>query len=544
MAKLERTEKPLNVILNDLENGDLGLPEIQRGYVWRKTQIRDLVESLYKEYPCGLVLYWKPPEEVMQHLQLRDFAFHPSRIPKDKKPSFLVLDGQQRLTSLHRVLEGEADVHFNIEEEKFENYSRKLKNQPHWVPVSKVLQDGATKIWRQVKKEFSSGNSVALSDEQEDLYLDRLGRLEKIKEYKIPVQILHTDDYEEITEAFIRINSKGTKLREAELALAQLALHLPGSVAKEFGKALDRYEDRSFELDARFLIRCFVAVATGQSRFKYLGKLWSKKAEELRRYWAQTERGLDYAINFLRNNAGIESSDWIPAMNALVPLVVYFSGERRSPEQDGDRLLFWFFSATMWGRYSSSVETKLDQDLTAIEKAKVDGLLENLRKDTRDLVVDEDELVGNYQRSPFLTSLFVVVRRRRAKDWFRDIELSATNVGPSDQLELHHIFPKALLRKNGYPRKEFDDLANIAFLSQKGNRTVQSSEPHSYIKQFEIAKDRLEAQFVPLDPALWKVDRFKDFISERRRLIALGMNEYLAQLAGNMAHPEKVGSQT
>lgn len=528
MAKLERTEKPINVILSDLENGELGLPEIQRGYVWKKTQVRDLIESLYKEYPCGLVLYWKPPEDVLVNLELRDFAFHPTKVPKDKKPSHLVLDGQQRLTSLHRVLEAEVEVYFNIEEEKFENYSRKLKNQPQWVAVSNVLQSGATKVWRDIKRTLSNGQ---MTDEQEDRYLDRLGRLERIKEYKVPVEILHTDDYEEITEAFIRINSKGTKLREAELALAQLAFHLPGSVSKKFDEALEDYEEKNFEFEARFLMRCFVAVATNQSRFKYLGKLWSRSAQDLEQVWRCTKRGLDYTVNFLRNNAGIESSDWIPSLNALVPLVVHFSKDRQGAEQDTNPLLFWFFSACMWGRYSSSPETKLDQDLGALEKQGNEGLLENLRKDARDLVVDMEDLIGSYQSSPFLPVLFAVIRKRRAKDWFRDIELSATNVGPADQLELHHIFPKAFLRKHGYTRKHFDDLANIAFLSQKGNRTVQSSEPHSYIKEFAIEKKRLEAQFVPVNPELWKVDRFEEFIQERRRLIAQAMNEYLSQLA-------------
>ncbi|GAG89697.1 unnamed protein product, partial [marine sediment metagenome] len=119
MAKLTRMEKPMNVIIEERQRGELGLPEIQRGYVWKQTQVRDLIESMYKNYPCGLILYWKPPSEMLDNLQLRESAISSSRASADKKPTFLVLDGQQRITSIMRVLEGTTEVYFNVEEEKF-----------------------------------------------------------------------------------------------------------------------------------------------------------------------------------------------------------------------------------------------------------------------------------------------------------------------------------------------------------------------------------------------------------------------------------------
>ncbi len=160
-------------------------------------------------------------------------------------------------------------------------------------------------------------------------------------------------------------------------------------------------------------------------------------------------------------------------------------------------------------------------------------MIQNLRRHVRDLIVDDDELIGHYKRSPFLTVLFAVVRRRHAKDWFRDVELNSTNVGPADQLELHHIFPRTLLRKHGYSHREIDDLANIAFLSQKGNRTVQSTEPVNYIEKFKIDPKRLRDQFLPMDRELWIVSNFPKFIEERRRLIAKAMNDYLIGLGAH-----------
>ena len=533
MAKLERTEKPINVILEECQRGELGLPEIQRGYVWGQTQVRDFIESLYKEYPCGLILYWKPPSEVLENLQLRDFAVRLGTGGGIRPPSFLVLDGQQRLTSLMKVLQRDPKVYFHVGDERFEIYSRKMDGQSMWVPVESVLTDGAVKVWMNLK--------LAVGKEASEEFLTRLSRLEKIKEYRIPVEILHTDDYDEITEAFIRINSRGTKLREAELAIARLAFNLPGIVAKEFDEALDEYEQNHFEFDARFLMRCFVAVATGQSRFRHLREFWKKTSpSELEQYWKSTRQGLDYAINLLRTSIGIESSDWIPSLSAIVPLVVYLSS-REGPVGDAEAnlLVFWFYSASTWGRYSASLETKLDEDLLAMRESGMEGLVRNCRKEVSDFRVDEHELIGTYQRSPFRPLLFAIVRRKHARDWFHPVELTATNVGPKHQIELHHIFPRSLLKKHeGFETKEIDDLANIAFLSQDANRKVRNLEPVEYIKKFKIELDRLAAQFVPADhevPAdqdLWRVENFRKFLEKRRRLISAAMNDYLRALGG------------
>jgi hypothetical protein len=535
MAKLERTEKSMNVIIEELQKGELGLPEIQRGYVWYQTQVRDLVESMYKEYPCGLILLWKPPAEMLDSLKLRNTEIFSQESDSAVKPLFLILDGQQRLTSVLRVLNGRTDVYFNVEEEKFEIKSPKIKNQPNWISVTDLFRNGAIKTWKQLKAKHTE-----IDEEKSDEYLERLSRLEKIKEYRIPVEILHTDDYEEITEAFIRINSKGTKLREAELALAQLALSLPGLVSNEFEDALEEYESKDFRFEARHLIRCFVAIATGQSRFKHLNKLWESGDDELKRYWRLTKKGLDSTINFLRNNVGIESSDWITSINALVPIVIYFSKKRQLTDAEEKLLLFWYYSASIWGRYSSSAETKLDQDLDVLinkdsltlKDSGLDSIIKNCRKDVSDLRVDEEELIGTYQRSPFLPLLFAIARKQKAKDWFNAIELSATSVGPSHQVEMHHIFPKSILKKMGYSPKEYDDLANIAFLSQEANLEVRNSAPIDYIKRYGIEKDRSKTQLIPINEDLWEIENFEKFKIERRKIIAASMNEYLTKLGG------------
>ncbi|GAH97898.1 unnamed protein product, partial [marine sediment metagenome] len=131
----------------------------------------------------------------------------------------------------------------------------------------KFFNEGAVKVWRKLKPQLDL-HSIQIDESKLDEYLSRLSTLEKTRDYRYPVMTMHTDDYEEITESFIRVNSRGTRLRGAELAMAQLALHWPGALVKEFEAALDNYEQANYDLEARFLMRCFVAVATGQSRFR------------------------------------------------------------------------------------------------------------------------------------------------------------------------------------------------------------------------------------------------------------------------------------
>jgi hypothetical protein len=527
MAKLERSDKPVSVLVDELSTGALGLPEIQRGYVWNRPQARDLIDSLYREYPSGLILLWKPKEfPVLRETDLEQKA--------SRTPELLVLDGQQRLTSLKKVFDGEIDVYFNVEEEGFQIYSRKLKADPLWISVKSVVRAGAVKVWRDLRTRLNNTDMQSRPDEQQlDKYLGRLAALERIREYRYPVMIIHTDDYEEITESFIRVNSRGTRLKAAELAMAKLALHWPGALVGEFENALDDYEQAGFDIEARFLIRCYVAVATGQSRFGSLGILWKKKPAEREAIWKKTRQAVDYTINFLRNNAGIESSDWVPSINALVPVVAYFSSKRSELTGDQEKgLLFWLFQATVHGRFTGSPETKIDQDLRALESLDpIGGLVANLKRGVPSFEISPEMVEGRYQRHAFLPVLFAICRQRCAKDWFTGTALSSTNVGPEHQLELHHIFPKAVLKKKrDFKAKEIDDLSNIAFVSRKANRSILKSEPSRYLP--DIEEDRLRAQYIPMQPGLWEPERFRDFLGERRKLITAAINDYMKEIGG------------
>ena len=258
---------PLKVreLLDEIERGEVLLPEIQRSYVWKGPQVTRLLDSLYREYPTGQILLW-------------DTTLLPIRKPMEGvggvsenmvgRPK-IVLDGQQRLTSLYLAL-GEANsaikAYFNLETEQFQLYLRRLDADPLWVPVREIVRNELHDL--QVLEGIAKSGGPGIGDPKSRVYLDRLQALKKIGEYKYPIEIFRSDDYEEATELFVRINSAGTRLRAAELVLAQLAMRLPGVIVETFEQAIDEYEELGYALDARFLIRALIAVGTGQSKFR------------------------------------------------------------------------------------------------------------------------------------------------------------------------------------------------------------------------------------------------------------------------------------
>ncbi len=349
--------------------------------------------------------------------------------------------------------------------------------------------------------------------------------MQAIGQYQVPVHVLKGFDYEEVTDIFLRVNSKGTRLREAELAIARLAFRLPGMITEELGKFEDKLESEHYDIELRFLVRCLTAVTTGQSRFRPLANV---PEAQIRQGWAKTKRAMEHFVNLLRNNLGIESSDWLPSMNAFVLPVTYLSRLAHPSKVDTKGLLRWFLLASTWQRYAGSAETTMDQDLRVLNESNPFELLaHDLRQSTGRLEVTAEDLDDAGTTSPLFLSMYLACREASATDWWHDIKLSSTNLGTDHSLELHHIFPKALTR-HLYPRRDINELANMAFLSKRANAEISASEPKDYLPG--IPEDRLRAQSVPADRNLWAVGRFQDFLAARRALLAEGINAFLKTL--------------
>ncbi|MGA7614034.1 MAG: DUF262 domain-containing protein, partial [Thermoanaerobaculia bacterium] len=569
MAKAEATVEEL---VGMIQRGELRLPEMQRRYVWRAPRVRDLLDSLYRGYPSGAILLWETDEDV----PLQEFA-----VTQDANPfasTRLLLDGQQRLTSLSAVIRGEPvtvrgrqrpiELLFNLEhpdqlavvtevnedgeddeevadddvdadeetadsdedelQRRFERMTfvvatKKLQALPHWVKVSDVFKTNEDAPFLQ------RAGIESFSDARYTKYSQRLSRLRDIRRYSYRMDVLERSmTYDEVTEIFVRVNSLGAKLRSSDLALAQITAKWPGSLTK-FQDFEATCAKAGFELELGIHLKNLVAFATGQSRFLTVGSLPRERLEES---WEQCKRGMEFALNFLKSNAGIDSPALLSSPFIVVSLA-YF-GHIRGYEigaEEAHRLRYWVLTANAKGRYSrGSSETLLDQDLTTIRGGgDADDLVDRLRLQVGRLDVRPEELAGRNRRSALFKTMFLAFRDHGARDWSSNLAIAIDHSGASDRLQFHHIFPKALLRDSGRTPREADDIANLAFISGKTNRKISDTPPEVYIKTLREKKgdETLRTQCVPLDEELLEVGQYDTFLSRRRDLIADCLNAFL-----------------
>ena len=567
MAKAEASVEEL---VSMIERGELRLPEMQRQYVWRSTRVRDLLDSLYRGYPSGAILLWETDEAV----PLQDFAVSQSTNPYQS--TRLLLDGQQRLTSLSAVIRGEPvsvrgrrrpiDLLFNLEhpdqlavvteveengddeddadddseligdetdsteDELLKRFNkmtfvvatRKLEQLPHWVKVSEVFKTDNDAPF--LKRAGISG----FDDPRYEKYSQRLARLRGIRKYVYRMDVLErTLSYDEVTEIFVRVNSLGAKLRSSDLALAQITAKWRHSLQtfQDFQKACAK---TGFDLDLGLHLKNLMAFATGQSRFQIVGSL---NVEKLQKAWKEACDGMEFALNFLRSNLGIDSPALLSSPFLLVVLAYFGHSRNYALSNDEARQLrYWALMANAKGRFSrGSSETILDQDLASIRQGgAVSELIDRLRLQFGRLDITAEELEGRNQRSALFKTMFLAFRAAGTKDWRSHLAIALDHSGVQHRLQFHHIFPKAVL-KTSFTAREADDIANLAFIGGKTNRAISDKAPAVYLPPLvdQLGEPAFAAQCIPVGASLLEVESYKAFLLERRKRIATALNTFV-----------------
>lgn len=546
-----------------IARGELRLPEMQRDYVWRGPRVRDLLDSLYRGYPSGAILVWETEEPV----PLREMAIAQEENPYQK--TLLLLDGQQRLTSLSAVLRGEPlsvpgrkwpiELLFNLEhpeavlaadidegadedvgdeavdadelsrrinELTFVIGTKKLAAMPQWVGVSEVFTSEDNGLFLQ------RAGLTGFDDPRYAKYSQRLARLRGIRKYEYRMDVLERSlTYEDVTDIFVRVNSLGAKLRSSDLALAQITARWRHSLVV-FQAFQAECAGRNFDLDLGIHLKAMIAFTTGQSRFLTVGKL---KLDELQNGWAEATEGMRFAINFLKSNVGIDGDGLLSSPFLMIVLAFYGHARGYSlGAAEAAQLRRWVLLANTKGRFSrGSTETILDQDLAAIGRGeRAEALIERLRLQFGRLDVTVAELEGKDSRSSLFKTMFLAFRSGGAKDWTSNLAISMTHAGSQHRLEAHHFFPKALLAKAGLASREAEDIANLAFIGGKTNRRISDKSPADYVPELlgDSAGPLLAQQAIPTEPQLWVPERYREFLRLRREEIARVINTFLAEV--------------
>lgn len=425
--------------------------------------------------------------------------------------------------------EEEADASEDELQKRFDRMTfvvatRKLEQLPQWVKVSEVFKTDSDASFLQ------RAGVTGFDDERYQKYSQRLARLRGIRKYVYRMVVLErTLSYDEVTEIFVRVNSLGAKLRSSDLALAQITAKWRGSL-KTFQSFQATCSKLGFEMDLGIHLKNLVAHATGQSRFLTVANL---QLEQLQSGWDSSCPGMEFAINFLRSNTGITSPALLASPFLLISLGFYGAHRNYAIASDDARgLARWVLLTNAKGRYSrGSSETLLDQDLKTIRDGGSHAeLLDRLRTQEGRLDIAPEELEGRSQRSSLFKTMFIAFQKADARDWHSNLAIAISHVGSAHQLQFHHIFPKALLKKSGFLAREIDDIANLAFIDGKANRKISDKSPAIYIPEL-IATNSEQAftsQCIPTNPALLTPEHYRAFLADRRRLIVERLNELLA----------------
>lgn len=248
------------------------------------------------------------------------------------------------------------------------------------------------------------------------------------------------------------------------------------------------------------------------------------------------DRSARYVSNFLdavSGRLGLDHDRVLMGRGAIpvVSRLLHLTGGRFTDARQRDRALFWYIHAGLWGRFASATETTLAQDYEVLERAGIDGLVGSLERWRGSLDIRPHDFEGSSRGSRFYPLLYMLTRVKGARDVGSGLQLRAEMLGHLTSLQVHHIFPKALLYRAGFERTDVNAIANFCFLTQETNLAVGKRRPEDYFAEAEQKHPGvLASQWIPDDPALWSVDRYWDFLAARRELLADAAQSFLAEL--------------
>ncbi len=314
----------ISTILDHIDSGHMALPEFQRGYVWNRDQVRGLFDSLYRRHPVGGLLVWATESKG---------AAHRGDGPLAAGVVKLLLDGQQRMTSLYGVVRGQppkffdgnarafTGLRFHLEKEQFAFYQPvKMKDDPLWIDVTELMRQGSAVLGELIAR--LSADPV-LAPRVGD-YAARLSQLLGIREIDLHVEEITGEDktLEVVVDIFNRVNSGGTKLSKGDLALARICADWPEG-RERMKEELKRWAGADYHFNLDWLLRSVNTALTGEAKFQYLH---DKSAQEVQEALKRTVKYIDTALNLIGGRLGLDHDRVLFGRFAFPVIVRFLAG--------------------------------------------------------------------------------------------------------------------------------------------------------------------------------------------------------------------------
>ena len=585
----EPGQRSIASLMSDIERGVIALPDLQRPFVWEDTAVRQLLDSLFVGFPVGTLVFW--------HTSNAKGARTIGTEGPSLQASTLVIDGQQRLTSLFAVMRGvdlvgkdgetrKITIAFRPRDGRFEVTDAAIRNDPEFLPNVTVLWDGK-RLPVEIKRELidtlrDKGRPVDRN--YEDAVDQNLGRAHAISDFRFPtVDIRETGSArgaevtdEDVAEIFVRINNQGTRLGQADFVLTLLSVY--------HGELRDRIENRAMlmsqgavvGIDTQQLLRAICGVAFGRARmsaiYRYIRgvdpitgesdaterKKRLDQLDEAAKLCMESTPWRDYLLRV--QHAGFVGPALIASKNAIVNGYAFYVRGRKVgvPKSKLDELISrWVFGSLLTARYSTASETVFEQDLARVVRLEQDdanGFVRALDETMAETLTNDywrqslvSELETEKSRTPaalaFRAAQIVLGTRALFSDQFLRDLLDPPANGARAASESHHLFPTSWLQSHGIRERRFiNQVANLANVGWHENSVIGGRGPADYISRLRdklaIHDDRwgrmCAEHALPLG---WESMDYMDFLRERRRRMADIIRVAFRQLGGETNAP-------
>lgn len=593
----------LEQILSYIKSGEIAIPEIQRPFVWKPRQVRDLIDSLYKGYPTGYLIISQSPD-----MKLKDGS-----LSLGKK---IMIDGQQRVTALMTAIVGlevltsdftkrKIKIAFNPqaseedEEEIFKVQDNAILKDKKWIADIAELFKPDFDQWAFVN-EYCQQNPEVNGSQMNKILM----RLLDIKNRQIGVISLDKDlNIDEVTDIFIRINSQGAKLNQADFAMSKIAAnteyggnalrkaidyfsHLAvdpdwyGEMAKDEIFLKTQYasklkwlkDDREsiFDPDYNDILRIAFMYKFGRAKLKDLVSLLGGRDFETREYREPiaeesfiklSEGVIDFMNQYTFSNfiLGIKSAGFISSklissqvtLDFAYTLYLLLNKEAAiEKSQIKHYVAKWFVMSTLTSRYTSSPESQMDFDIKRIREKGFLAFFQEVEEanlsDTFWTIRLVQQLETQVVNSPFF-NVFLAAQIHESAD---ALFSNGTKIGDLISLmgDVHHIFPKQYLRKNGYnEKKQYNQIANFTYLDTQVNKEISNDAPNLYFKKaieqceigkvlygniadVKVLKDNMKGNCIPSNIVDMDYSDYPEFLATRRKMMAAKIKSYYYSL--------------
>ena len=561
----------VQALIDQIDLGMIGLPDIQRPFVWKNNRVRDLFDSMYRGYPIGYLLFWQNA--------YTDDARMIGTDHKQLVPSLLIVDGQQRLTSLFSVMHDvpitredytkeKLKIAFNPLEEKFEVTDAAIQRDKSYISDISILWNTSSGIIKIINDYVNDLRATRpeITDEEEQRIQNAILRVQALSGFPLTALQLSKDiDEEKVAEVFVRINSKGVTLNQADFILTLMSVFWDEGraqleefcrKAKEPSKKGPSPYNHFIEPSPDQLLRVCVGLAFKRARLRYIYSILRGKDLETEKF-SDEMRDLQFGIlkeaqakvlniqywhDFFKciHRAGFRSGRMISSKtNMLYTYVLYLIGrtEYHIDEHKLRKVIAqWFFMTSLTGRYTGSAESAMEADLARLRDVTEGEEFITILERICDLELTDDywnitvpnALATSSPRSPSLFAYNASLVNLNAFALFSDLRVSAlfdpAIVGMKSAVERHHLFPKGYLATLGITnQRETNQIANYAYLEYYDNIKISDRPPAEYMQEYlerfdsNAVKKMNHWHALPKD---WEYMDYNDFLEKRRELMA------------------------